>query len=173
MNHHIRRMSISTFIRNLILITTVVISSQVSYAQTIILTHDNNNVVSPSSTLLLGSTRTFESSSSCDTVIKLMYFSDPNSILVPDTVIDFTTTPFNYTFDRLGRYYFFCSMNSTTQMSTIPSKAPAEQSFLVVSTLRHDIPALGEWGLIILFLLFLIVSIVAMRSVQTVSYGGK
>lgn len=136
-----------------------------SSAQTILTDETNTTGFNDCTQLSLGTTMEFDSSNTCGAIIQLSYYSNPSSLVVPDTVIDYTSAdiPFTLSFDRPGKYIFQCSIDPDLFPSSRFNNF-ADQCFDVVAA--EPIPTLGEWGLIMLMLSMLIVSVVASKTFQ-------
>lgn len=141
------------------------LTTSVVNGQTVLTDNTNTTGFDNCTQLSLGTSVEFDSSSTCGAIIQLSYYSDPSSLIVPDTVIDYTAAdiPFTLNFDRTGKYIFQCSIDPSI-FPTPRFSNFADQCYDVVEP--APIPTLGEWGLMILVLLMLIISIVASRAFQ-------
>jgi len=110
-------------------------------------------------TITVGTTLSFERAMNCDANILLTDETgsgDPYAIISDET--------FSYTFDQIQLYAFICGAPSADLAG-----GQATICYNVVPV--QDIPTLGEWGLIILFVSLLIFGLVMIR--QSASKGLK
>lgn len=106
-------------------------------------------------TITVGTTISFERAMNCDANILLTDETGSG-----DPYVTFSQETFSYTFDQIQLYAFVCGAPSTDLAG-----GQATICYNVVAV--QDIPTLGEWGLIILFVSLLIFGLVMIRQSAT------
>ncbi len=128
----------------------------------------------PCTTIDIGSTFNFDGSGnpamnipSCDLDILIAFYTEenPTFTVAPDEEFLFDTEEFSFTFNDLGYYYFFCG---APPFGPMPVGNAAGQASICYQAVE-PIPTLGEWGIIALILLLMIVSVVAVKQWSNVT----
>ncbi len=141
-------------IQTLSLIIILLICSLVTTsAQVIVLTPDAGLDVNagPCTEIVAGTTLNFERGTGCDLDILIT-----TNALPPVELLQTSAATTSYTFNAEGSFVVFCGATSGGAIAT--------QAICVnVAPASASIPTLGEWGLIFLVLLFLIVGVIVAR----------
>lgn len=143
-------------------ITAVMALSVSASAQTITLTPNAGLDVNvgPCTEITAGTTLTFNRSVDCDEDILITTTAIP-----PVELLQSSDAVVTYTFSDEGSYVVFCGAPSS-------GMAVAVQAICVnvgPAAPVNPIPTIGEWGIILLVLIMLVVGVTLLRSVQGVS----
>ena len=117
------------------------------------------STASECTSVFIGRSVQLSASATCDVNIEIMHDLGPNITSVGNIIDTIMASPYTLTFDSLGVYSFICA-----------SKERADQCFHV---LPEPIPTIGQWGLISLTILLLIVGVVAIKSRQVSIASNK
>ena len=136
------------------------------------LTNQSASDVPTCTTIELGTTMTFVLSTGCGPGIAVDFdapgspiddgTSDMQISLFSEDDLDEMGNEITVTFDQLGTYTFQCDVPDFGDIFGIAGLA--DQCFEVVEPAPAVIPTLGEWGMILLGILMLIVGVVFYRS---------
>ena len=125
---------------------------------------DPNELPSVCEPVELGTTMSISLSGTCGASIVVEFFAPGTDISLglSDQSTIFATD-FDLTFDELGTYIFLCDFNDSGPLFPVPGFA--DVCFEAVEPAPPAaIPTIGEWGLVVLGLLILIVGVVYYRS---------
>jgi len=147
--------------RLILLLAFFLLSFGLSFSQTMITVGPGSAPANASDCeeLFIGSSVTLASSASCGLDIEIQLESGPVLTYTGEVVDTMKASPYVLSPDSRGVYTFTCLNNN---------KAVANQCYNVIP---NPIPTVGEWGLIVLGLLFLIVSVVTIK--QTNQFSSK
>jgi len=135
-----------------LLVTMICVFSMFSLsAQDIVLFENPPPFTGDCTSFILGQTVNLERGAFCGNEIGIAFPDGVNIIVSADTTI---------VLDQIGDYVISCNT---------PGGAPAQRSFEIAACLRvsdNVVPTIGEWGIINLSILMLIVSVIGFREFE-------
>ena len=137
------------------MVNLILVVSTISVGQNVLTVGNLPNApvqASQCQSITVGNTVLLADSPSCALDIEILFDLGPNITGIGSVIDTMKTSPFSLTLDSIGVYSFVCLSNN---------KAIADQCYNV---LPIPIPTLGEWALIMLSLLLLIIATIAIKS---------